>query len=86
MRRTVLLATVALVMAAMLVFMGPAYASHNCVGCENMGACQEFGEFVSSEAQRQGSDFGQEVSEDARGEAAFHLSFNVHFAMSRICG
>ena len=72
MKRTMLLVTVALVMAAMLVFVGPASAQSRAPGAApyahlGAGGCQEFGEFLSSEAHRQrGGEFGQEVSEDAQ--------------------
>jgi hypothetical protein len=66
MRRTMLLVTVALVMAAMLVFAAPASARLGPLDPITAGGCQEFGGGLASDAHRQkGGDFGQEVSEDA---------------------
>ena len=56
-RRVITLVTVALVMAAMMVFAGPASAQG--------GGCKDFGQNVAGLAQSNGSGFGQAASGSA---------------------
>ena len=56
-RRVITLVTVALVMAAMMVFVGPASAQG--------GGCKDFGQNVAGLAQSNGSGFGQAASGSA---------------------
>ena len=56
-RRVITLVTVALVMAAMMVFAGPASAQG--------GGCKAFGQNVAGLAQSNGSGFGQAASGSA---------------------